>query len=283
MPVMHTVGSPECGLTRSAQQTLSRSHCRNIKQKISQWEGRVNSGSCGDLLDLKPKRTFPEHNGITKSTENILDNRKPAVNHSKNMSLDFREGRKSNMLDNENNEVIHEENIYEDQLESPPFYSKSDSSFLDPEMYLPHGNFYTSPDMFKKNYLIADDLREMALKCKQRRMRSASTENEFDLRCLSDENIAMNSMDDSYYDTAPFNHVPSVNPVPKPRRTFRYDNCNRPEKRMDSNHRRRKSVDESDTESSDPSIPPSEPKKPATRKLRPRSKRLVNFLFSFEM
>ncbi|XP_018424982.1 PREDICTED: DENN domain-containing protein 2C [Nanorana parkeri] len=273
MPVMHTVGSPDCGLTRSAQQTMSRSHCRNIRQKISQWECRTSSGSCENLLDLKPRRSFSAQNGITKSTENLLDNRKPAINHGKNMDLDFREGSRGNLLDDESNKVIHEENIYEDQLESPPYFSKKESPFLNPDMDLPPGNFYTSPEMFKKSNVIVDDLREMALKCKQRRAQSISVEKELNLRCLSDQNIAMKSAEDDYYDTEPLNDGPFINPVPKPRRTFRYANCNRPEKRMEGNHRRRKSVDESDTESSDPSIPPSEPKKPASRKLRPRSKR----------
>ncbi|XP_077337718.1 DENN domain-containing protein 2C isoform X1 [Lithobates pipiens] len=273
MPVMHTVGSPECGLTRSSQQTMSRSHCKNIRQKISQWECRASSGSCENLLDIKPRRSYTEQNGITKSTENLLDNRKPVVNHDKNMGLDFREGNRDNLLDDENNKANHKDNIYEDKLESPPYFSKKQSSFLDPEIDLPPGNFYTSPEMFKKNELIAEDLREMALKCKQRRTKSIDADDKLEFKCLSDQNIAMKSVDDNYYDTEPFNDGPSINPVPKPRRTFRYANCNRPEKYMDSNHRRRKSIDESDTESSDPSIPPSEPKKPANRKLKPRSKR----------
>lgn len=199
------------------------------------------------------------------------------------MGLDFREGNRDNVLDDENNKANHKDNIYEDQLESPPYYSKKQSSFLDPEIDLPPGNFYTSPEMFKKNNLIAEDLREMALKFKERRTKSFSAEDELELQCLPDQNIAMKSIDDNYYDTEPFNDGPSINPLPKPRRTFRYANCNRPEKYMDSNHRRRKSIDESDTESSDPSIPPSEPKKPANRKLKPRSKRLVGFFLTFEI
>ncbi|XP_072282246.1 DENN domain-containing protein 2C isoform X2 [Pyxicephalus adspersus] len=272
MPVMHTVGSPECGLTRSAQLTLSRSHCKNIKQKISQWECRVSSGSCEDLLDIKPKRTLNNQNGITKSTENILDNRKSVVTRYKNMGLDFREESMGNLLDDENNKVIHEGNIYEDQLESPSYSSKKESAYINPETDLPPGNFYTSSEMFKKNNLIADDLREMALKCKQRRVRNMSLDDDT-LGHLSNQNIAENSVENNYYDTEPLNDGPSINPVPKPRRTFRYANCNHAEKYTNNNQRRRKSVDESDTESSDPSIPPSEPKKYVNRKLRPRSKR----------
>ncbi|XP_068125795.1 DENN domain-containing protein 2C isoform X2 [Hyperolius riggenbachi] len=274
MPVMHTMGSPECGLTRSAQQTLSRSHCRNIKQKISQWECRVNSGSCGDLLDIKPKKTFCNQNGLTKSTEDMLDNWKPGVRRGRNVNLDFREGSQGNLLDTDNyNMSPSQENIYDDHLESPPYFIKKEMKFLNPEMDLPPGNFYTTPEMFKKNDLHVEDLTQMVLKFKQRRSKSTSTENDLDFSGFSDHNIAMKSMEDIYYNTETFSDGPSINPIPKPRRTFRYANCNRNEERTNANNRRRKSVDESDTESSDPSIPPSEPKKFANRKLRPRSKR----------
>uniref|UniRef100_A0A670YFX8 DENN domain containing 2C n=1 Tax=Pseudonaja textilis TaxID=8673 RepID=A0A670YFX8_PSETE len=42
---MHPTGSVDTSFSRTAVQTLSRSHCRNIKQKISQWEGRTK-GVC---------------------------------------------------------------------------------------------------------------------------------------------------------------------------------------------------------------------------------------------
>ncbi|KAM9217333.1 LOW QUALITY PROTEIN: DENN domain-containing protein 2C [Leptosomus discolor] len=41
---MHPAGSVD-GFSRSAVQTLSRSHCRDIKQKLSQWEGRTRGCS----------------------------------------------------------------------------------------------------------------------------------------------------------------------------------------------------------------------------------------------
>ncbi|XP_066456188.1 DENN domain-containing protein 2C isoform X2 [Eleutherodactylus coqui] len=273
MPVMHTMGSPECGLTRVAQQTLSRSHCRNIKQKISQWEVRANSGSCGDLLDLKTKRTFYEQNGLTKSIEDGLDNGKIGVSRAKNLSLDFR--------DDENNRVIPSQpNIYEDPEPSPSPSPKNFNgkarTFLDQEIDLPPGNFYTSAGMFKKNSGISqEDLTEMVLEFKRRRGKSISTENELEVGSTMDQTVPMKSMENIYYDTEPFDHSPFINPLPKPRRTFRYANCNHHEERMDNyhNHRRKQSVDDSDTESSDPSVPPPQPKKFVNRKLRPRSKR----------
>ncbi|KAG9485531.1 hypothetical protein GDO78_008551 [Eleutherodactylus coqui] len=273
MPVMHTMGSPECCLTRVAQQTLSRSHCRNIKQKISQWEVRANSGSCGDLLDLKTKRTFYEQNGLTKSIEDGLDNGKIGVSRAKNLSLDFR--------DDENNRVIPSQpNIYEDPEPSPSPSPKNFNgkarTFLDQEIDLPPGNFYTSAGMFKKNSGISqEDLTEMVLEFKRRRGKSISTENELEVGSTMDQTVPMKSMENIYYDTEPFDHSPFINPLPKPRRTFRYANCNHHEERMDNyhNHRRKQSVDDSDTESSDPSVPPPQPKKFVNRKLRPRSKR----------
>ncbi|XP_073523237.1 DENN domain-containing protein 2C isoform X1 [Phyllobates terribilis] len=277
MPVMHTMGSPECGLTRSAQQTLSRSHCKNIRQKISQWEVRANSGSCADLLDIKPKRTFYDQNELTKSIEDGLDNRKLGVSRGKNLGLDFREGSSGNLLDGENNRFLPSQPyIYEDQLESPTNFNTRTKTFLDQEIELPPGNFYTSAGMFKKTSMISqEDLTEMVLEFKRRRGKSISTEKELDLGGMVDQTIAMKSMENIYYDTEPFDRKPSINPLPKPRRTFRYSNCNHHEERMDNyhNHRRRKSVDDSDAESSDPSVPPPEPKKSGNRKLRPRSKR----------
>ncbi|XP_075052398.1 DENN domain-containing protein 2C isoform X2 [Mixophyes fleayi] len=277
MPVMHTMGSPECGLTRAAQQTLSRSHCRNIKQKISQWEVRANSGSCGDLLDLKPRRDSCDQDELTKSTEDGLDNRKQGVSRGKNVGLDFRESSRGNLLADEKHRVTRSQlDNYENQLESIKHYSTKGRTLLNPEVDLPPGNFYTSAGMFKKNCMISEeDLTEMVLDFKRKRGKSISTEKEFEFRGLTDQNIARQSMENIYYDTEVFNVAPSINPIPKPRRTFRYANCNRHEELMDNyhNHRRRKSVDESDTESSDPSIASSEPKKPGNRKLRPRSKR----------
>ncbi|KAM9320671.1 DENN domain-containing protein 2C [Gastrophryne carolinensis] len=269
MPVMHTMGSPECGLTRTAQQTLSRSHCKNIKQKISQWECKAKIGSCGNLLDIKPKRTFCNQNGLTKSTEDILDNRNPGKSCGKNLGLDFREGSGStcNLLDNENNKVAKSlENMYEGEMESPSHFTKKERKFS--ETSLPSGNFYTSAAMFKKNNLNAEDLTEMFLEFKQRRNKSISMEKELDFSGFSDQNITT-----VYYDAEPLSDSPSINPIPKPRRTFRYVNCNLREQCTGNIQRRRKSVDDSDTESSDPSIPPPEPKKPTNRKLRPRSKR----------
>ncbi|XP_063811500.1 DENN domain-containing protein 2C isoform X2 [Pseudophryne corroboree] len=277
MPVMHTMGSPECGLTRSAQQTLSRSHCKNIKQKISQWEVRANIGSCGDLLDLNLSRGSCDQNELTKSIEDGLDNRMRGVSRGKNVGLDFRERSRDNLLAGENHRVTHSElDDYEEHIDNLRHYTTKERTFLNPEIDLPPGNFYTSAGMFKKNSAISqEDLTEMVLDFKRKRGKSISTEKELDYRGLTDQNIGMKSLENIYYDTELFSVVPSINPVPKPRRTFRYANCNHREEAMDNyhNHRRRKSVDESDTESSDPSIPTPEPKKPGNRKLRPRSKR----------
>ncbi|XP_053313533.1 DENN domain-containing protein 2C [Spea bombifrons] len=264
MPVMHTMGSPECGLSRSALQTLSRSHCKNIKQKISQWEGRSITGSCGDLLSEKPSRTFS--NTFARSTAEGLDNRKHGLNHTKHLGLDFREETRGDLYDGENNRLVNEE------AESPTIY---DQQFSDPEMDLPPGNFYTSAGMFKKsNYISEEDLTAMVMEFKRKRGKNISKEKELNLRGLANQITIMKSMENIYCDSGHLNAAPSINPVPKPRRTFRYSTEHRHDERKDNHHhRRRRSVDESDTESSDPSAPPSEPKKPGNRKLRPRSKR----------
>ncbi|KAM4796449.1 DENN domain-containing protein 2C [Rhinophrynus dorsalis] len=274
MPVMHTMASPECGLSRSALQTLSRSHCKNIKQKISHWEGRTNSGSCGDLLNVKSERVSRVHNVLTRSSVEELDNRKSVQNKDKHSGLDFRERSRSNIIDRENNTVDEDvSDTYEEELESSSYFNRKENEhkFLDPEIDLPPGNFYTSPGMFKKGNMISEeDLTEMVLDFKRKRGRSIPNERELDFRGVSSQNIAMKSLDNIYYDSERLNDVPSINPIPKPRRTFRYSVDHHHEERKDYNHRRRQSVDESDTESSGPSP---EPKKAGNRKLRPRSKR----------
>ena len=50
---MHPTGNMDVGFSRSAVHTLSRSHCKNIKQKISQWEGRTNGISNPDKWHAK--------------------------------------------------------------------------------------------------------------------------------------------------------------------------------------------------------------------------------------
>uniref|UniRef100_A0A8C5LK72 DENN domain containing 2C n=1 Tax=Leptobrachium leishanense TaxID=445787 RepID=A0A8C5LK72_9ANUR len=264
MPVMHTMGSPECGLTRSSLQTLSRSHCKNIKQKISQWEVRSIAGSCGDLLEEKPPRTSIGHNELSKSNAEGLDNRKCGLNRNKHLGLDFREGNRRQGYDSENNRLFAED------PESPTFYEQR---FQSPEIELPPGNFYTSAGLFKKNNFISEeDLTAMVMEFKRKRGRSISTEKELELKGLTNKTSPMKSMENIYYDSGPSAKTSPINPLPKPRRTFRYSTDYRSEERK-ANHRRRQSVDESDTESSDPSAPPSETKKTGNRKLRPRSKR----------
>ncbi|XP_053562538.1 DENN domain-containing protein 2C [Bombina bombina] len=271
MPVMHTMGSPECGLSRSALQTLSRSHCKNIKQKISQWEVR-SSSSCGDLLSDKPEISTNDHIVHKRTAEDRRSGL--SLSRNKQLGLDFREAERGNIFDHENHKYS---DISEEEIASSPtsFNENEDRiEFLETEFSIPPGNFYTSPGMFKKSAVISqEDLTEMVLDFKRKRGKSISTERELDLKGLTRDNSGMKSLENIYYDPTEFNVLPSINPVPKPRRTFRYSTDHRPEEYKDNNHRRRRSIDESDTESSDPSAPPPEPSNLGNRKLRPRSKR----------
>ncbi|MEE6493264.1 hypothetical protein FKM82_016778 [Ascaphus truei] len=277
MPVMRTMGtmgSPECGLSRSALQTLTRSHCKNIKQKISQWEVRTSSGSCGDLDSVKPERPASDPNVLARVTGEGMDNRKSDLTRAKHLGLDFREVDGGSHFDGENNRMVGHRDaseVYEERIGSPSFFRGKDnkSDFLDPEMSLPPGNFYTSPGMFKKGGVISEeDLTEMVLDFKRKRGQSISTEKELNLRGLTSQSIAMKSLENIYYESGRLNDVPAINPLPKPRRTFSYS-TEYHDVDYKENNRRRQSVDDSDTESSDPS----EPKKTVIRKLRPRSKR----------
>ncbi|NXH13056.1 DEN2C protein, partial [Bucco capensis] len=91
---MHPTESADSNFSRAAVQTLSRSHCRNIKQKISQWEGRTQGCSSKEKQQLKdlgvkydpsydaPPKGKPEHTEKGRNTRS----RDP-----KNLVLDFRE------------------------------------------------------------------------------------------------------------------------------------------------------------------------------------------------
>ncbi|KAG8450851.1 hypothetical protein GDO86_003207 [Hymenochirus boettgeri] len=279
MPVMHTMASLECGLSRASQLTLSRSHCKNIKQKISQWEGRANNcGSTGDLLNIKLERASKDHRMLTRSIGDGLEKTRLGLQRSKQFGLDFREVNRGDLLNRENHRLDKDmSDIYEDELESNSSYfsgKENEEDYLVSDIEFPPGNFYTSPGMFKKNSVISEEnLTEMVLEFKRKRGRSYSTDKELDLIGLSSQNFAMKSLENIYYDSAMLKDTPSINPVPKPRRTFCYSTEYYPEEHKDYNHRRRQSLEESDTDSSEPSLPPSNPKKTDNRKLRPRSKR----------
>ncbi|NXJ74377.1 DEN2C protein, partial [Trogon melanurus] len=89
---MHPTGSADSSFSRSGVQTLSRSHCRNIKQKISQWEGRTRGCSSKEKEQLKDFRVKYDPRVKPELTEK---GRKTGSKDPKSLGLDFREDARS--------------------------------------------------------------------------------------------------------------------------------------------------------------------------------------------
>uniref|UniRef100_A0A9L0I9L8 DENN domain containing 2C n=1 Tax=Equus asinus TaxID=9793 RepID=A0A9L0I9L8_EQUAS len=226
---MHPTGNMDVGFSRSSLQTLSRSHCKNIKQKISQWEGRTNGIS-------NPDKWHPKDFGVKYSNcyqEKLLKkspfaeekSRNLDVTNSQNVGLNINEDAKSH----DQNEEESEKREYDD---THFFKNKSESNWvcsqvkqieswkkvvLDPETSLPPGNFYTSQILWKKiEALPPDKVLNLALE------HCDSSEKELNFRVLNSSYGITKSLENIYSEPEGQECGPSINPLPKPRRTFRY-------------------------------------------------------------
>ncbi|KAL7985395.1 hypothetical protein Chor_003965 [Crotalus horridus] len=218
---MHPTGSVDTSFSRTAVQTLSRSHCRNIKQKISQWEGRTK-GICQEErqklkdfgvkygLDSKEKPSAPAPH---KSIEGLVN-----VQH---LGLDFWEN--SNLGSVTEEEEEEEEHRFQEisrnhlveQLSSDTLSETADATEW-PRERLPPGNFYTSRDLWKQiKTLPFDQEASVALDLKRKRESCGSTEKELNVAPAKNQETI-------YCDVESQERQPAINPVPKPQRTFRY-------------------------------------------------------------
>lgn len=213
---MHPTGSVDTGFSRSAVQTLSRSHCRNIKQKISQWEGRTK-GSCEE------ERQKPQDFGVkyghdcTGQPAGFGHGRKAeGLANVQSLGLDFRENSYLCSVTEEEEEKL--QNTFHGSVAGSPPNGVISESEDDGEDWqgtrLPPGNFYTSRDLWKQVEAFPSDREvSIALDLKRKRESCGSTEKELNV-ALAKENI--------YCDVEGQERPPVINPVPKPRRTFRY-------------------------------------------------------------
>uniref|UniRef100_A0A8C5V1C7 DENN domain containing 2C n=1 Tax=Microcebus murinus TaxID=30608 RepID=A0A8C5V1C7_MICMU len=219
----------DVGFSRSAVQTLSRSHCKNIKQKISQWEGRANGVS-------NPEKWHPKDFGVRYNNchQEILSKKNPLA-EGKSKKLDVTSSQNVGLGINENakncdqNESESEKHKYDDTCF---FKNESESNcvcsrvkqiesckevILDPETSLPPGNFYTSQILWKKiEALPPDKVLNLALE------HCDSSEKELNLRVLDSPYGITKSLENIYSEPEGQECGLSINPLPKPRRTFRY-------------------------------------------------------------
>ncbi|XP_027958008.1 DENN domain-containing protein 2C isoform X1 [Eumetopias jubatus] len=226
---MHPTGNMDAGFSRSAVQTLSRSHCRNIKQKISQWEGRTNGIP-------NPEKWHPRDFGVRYNNchqesllkKNPVDegkSKKLDITNSRNVGLNINEDAKSHdqTKDESGKRGCDDTHLFRNESESNWVCSrvKQIESWkevvLDPETSLPPGNFYTSQILWKKiEALPPDKVLNLALE------HCDSSEKELNFRVLDSSYGITKSLENIYSEPEGQECGPSINPLPKPRRTFRY-------------------------------------------------------------
>ncbi|KAM6167733.1 DENN domain-containing protein 2C isoform 2-T2 [Erethizon dorsatum] len=268
----------DVSFSRSAVQTLSRSHCKNIKQKISQWEGRTNGTSNSSKWHPKDfgvrynchQEIIPKKNPIAEGK-----NKKLVITNSQNVGLDMNEDAKSHDPSEDEGEKrdCDDTHIFKNESESSWVCSRIKQIenwkevVLDPETSLPPGNFYTSQILWKKiEALPPDKVINLALEpC-------GPTEKKLNCSILNSSYGMTKSLENIYSEPEGQECRPSINPLPKPRRTFRYlsESGVRPyeERNCDRKHCEHSSCAESTLASSQEP----EPKKYGG-KIRGRSKR----------
>ncbi|XP_023612796.1 DENN domain-containing protein 2C isoform X2 [Myotis lucifugus] len=226
---MHPTGNMDVGFSRSAVQTLSRSHCKNIKQKISQWEGRTNGISNPDKWHQKDFGTKYSnyHQEILLKKNRVAEgkSKKLDATNSQNIGLDVNEDAKSRDQSEDESEKreCNDTHFFKSESESNWVCSrvKQIESWkevaLDPETSLPPGNFYTSQILWKKiQALPPDKVLNLALE------HCVSSEKELNFRVLESSYGVTKSLENIYSEPEGQECGPSINPLPKPRRTFRY-------------------------------------------------------------
>lgn len=275
------MGNMDVGFSRSAVQTFSRSHCKNIKQKISRWEGITNGTS-------NPDKWHPKDSGVRYSNchQEILLKKNPVAerkskklnaNYSQNVGVGINEDpeRQDQSEDESEKHEYDDTHFFKNGSESNWVCSqvKQTESWkevvLDPDTSLPPGNFYTSQILWKKiEALPPDKILNLALE------HCDSSEKELNFRVLDSSDGITKSLENIYSEPEGQDCGPSVNPLPKPRRTFRYLSESGVMPCKERNCDRKYCEHNSCAESSLASSQESEPKKYG-RQIRGRSKRYV--------
>ncbi|NXC58312.1 DEN2C protein, partial [Aleadryas rufinucha] len=211
---MHPTGAGDSGFSRAAGHTLSRSHCRNIKQKISQWEGRTRG--C-------PGREKQQHFGVKYDPScNALPEVRPECTDSggkagsrdpKSLGLDFREEARS---------CWHTGGCAGPASRAEE-KGEGQTGCLAPGVTLPPGNFYTSQALWRRaDPLLPGKAPPAALDLQRKRGSPGSTERELQIKGVDALCRAERSLRNIYSEVEGQEEEPAPDPPPKPRRTFRY-------------------------------------------------------------
>ncbi|KAM6399025.1 DENN domain-containing protein 2C [Rhynochetos jubatus] len=218
---MHPAGSVDSSFSRSAVQTLSRSHCRNIKQKISQWEGRTRGCSSKETQQLKDfgVKYDPSCDALPKvRPEHTEKDRKSGSKDPKSLGLDFREdawnclpaGGCGDLKPSARSLASHAKEKGEGQ-----------AGFLDPGATLSPGNLYTSQALWRRVDPPLPGKAPPVPSGLQRKQGSCgSTERE--LKGVDSLCRAERSLKNIYREAEGPEEQTAALPPPKPRRTFHY-------------------------------------------------------------
>lgn len=216
---MHPTGNMDVGFTRSAVQTLSRSHCKNIKQKISQWEGRANGVT--KTAKFHPKDFGVRYNNYhqespphKRPTGEERNGGLPRNTATRRCDQSEAESQRSELKGSQPSEAEPDSSrvcALGKQIES------CQAVAADPEASLPPGNFYTSQILWESiEGLSPGKILNLPL------APCDSTEKEPDFSVLDSSYGITKSLENIYCEPEGQESGPSINPLPKPRRTFRY-------------------------------------------------------------
>uniref|UniRef100_A0A8C4TX95 DENN domain containing 2C n=1 Tax=Falco tinnunculus TaxID=100819 RepID=A0A8C4TX95_FALTI len=220
---MHPTGSEDSSFSRSAVQTLSRSHCRNIKQKISQWEGRTRGCSNKEKQQLKDfgVKYDPSYNALPKvKPEHAEKGTKTGSKDPKSLGLDFREYAQSCLQTGVSGDL-------KPCVCSPASQANQkgewQGGFLDLGATLPPGNFYTSQALWRRvDPLLPGKAPSFPLDFQRRQGVCGSTERELEIKGMDSLCRAERSLKNIYSEAEEQEKELAAVPPPKPRRTFRY-------------------------------------------------------------
>ncbi|PKU42429.1 denn domain-containing protein 2c [Limosa lapponica baueri] len=218
---MHPTGPVDSGFSRSAVQTLSRSHCRNIKQKISQWEGRTRGCFNKEKQQLKDfgVKYDPSCDALPRvKPEHTEKGRKTGSKDPKSLGLDFREDARSCLQTDDCGDLKPCACSLASQAKEK---GERRAGFLHPGARLPPGNFYTSQALWRRvDPLLPGKAPPCPLDLERKRGRCGSTERE--LKGVEPLCRAERSLKNIYSEAEGQEEELAAVPPPKPRRTFRY-------------------------------------------------------------
>ncbi|NXL42232.1 DEN2C protein, partial [Podilymbus podiceps] len=219
---MYPTRSVDSSFSCSAVQSLSRSHCRNIKQKISQWEGRTLGCSSKEKQQLNDfgVKYDPSCNVLSKvKPEHAEKVRKIGSKDPKSLGLDFREDARSCLRTGDCDELQPCACSITSQAKEEGEFQ---AGFLDTVSALPPGNFYTSQALWRRvDPLLASKDPPVSLDLQKKQGSCGSTE-ELKIRGVDSLCRAERSLKNIYSETEGKEEKPAAVPPPKPCRTFLY-------------------------------------------------------------